>query len=91
MATISGLSQFAPPFNGITTCNNCGAMVKVKRKISNYLLPTYILIRAVMGLAFEIHPDLTATSEILILVLIFFFQVRLISYEEINSKTRPFR
>jgi hypothetical protein len=52
-------------------------------KWSNFLLPIYMFCRATLGLVFGIHFDAGMVGEMAILLMLFFFQVRLIEYKEI--------
>lgn len=70
--TISGLTQFSPPFDGKTCCPHCKAAVKVKQQFSNFLMPAYLFIRPALSLLFGIRFDLTMSSELLIIAVVFF-------------------
>jgi len=83
--TISGLTQFYPPFDGRVQCSNCHAEVKVKKKFTNFLVPIYILIRAFSGLIFGIRPNLSFFTELTLLLFVCFIQVRFISYEVVQN------
>lgn len=82
--TISGMTQFSPPFNGMVECPNCHAELRVKRKFSNYLVAIYLIARAMLYFVFGLHIDYNFAIEFPILLILFFFQVRLSTYELIK-------
>jgi predicted RNA-binding Zn-ribbon protein involved in translation (DUF1610 family) len=80
--SISGATQFSPPFDGRTKCPTCGAELKVKHKSSNFILPLYLIGRSTLSLLFGIRFELDFVWDTLILVTLLFIQIRFIAYVE---------
>jgi len=83
--SISGATQFSPPFDGRVKCPTCGAELKVKITLANFILPAYLMSRSLMGLLFHIHIDLDVFWEMTIVLILAFLQIRLSTYEEVRK------
>jgi hypothetical protein len=84
--SVSGATQFSPPFNGRTKCPTCHTELKVKLSVWNFLFPLYFLTRAGLGFVFHIHLDLSLFGETVAGFIIAFLQIRFSSYEEVPKK-----
>jgi predicted RNA-binding Zn-ribbon protein involved in translation (DUF1610 family) len=83
--SISGASQFSPPFNGRVKCPTCGTELKVKWKASNFILPIYFIGRSALSFLFGVRFDAGLFWEVAIVVTLAFLQIRLSSYEEVSK------
>lgn len=83
--SISGATQLSPPFDGRVKCSTCAAELKVKIKLTNFILPAYFMSRSLMGLLFHIHIDLDIFWEMTIVLILAFLQIRLSTYEEVRK------
>lgn len=82
---ISGATQFSPPFNGRVKCPTCGTELKIKRKVSNFILPIYFAGRAALSLLFGLRFDGGFFWEMMFAVILAFIQIRFSSYEEVRN------
>jgi predicted RNA-binding Zn-ribbon protein involved in translation (DUF1610 family) len=82
--SISGATQFSPPFNSRVKCPRCGTEVKIRMKASNFILPAYMFGRGMLGLLFGSHFDAGLFWEMAIVVSLAFLQIRLSEYEEVK-------
>jgi predicted RNA-binding Zn-ribbon protein involved in translation (DUF1610 family) len=83
--SISGASQFSPPFNGRVKCPTCGTELKVKQKTSNFILPIYLIGRSALSFLFDVRFDAGLFWEVAIVVTLAFLQIRLSSYVEVSK------
>jgi len=83
--SISTIAQLCRPFDNQTTCPACGANLKIRMKLSNFILPIYLFCRGMLGLVFGIHFDAGLLGEMAIALMLFFLQVSLIEYREITG------
>jgi phage FluMu protein Com len=83
--SVSAATQFSPPFDGRTKCPTCKVELKVKMKLSNFVLALYLFARALLGIVFGFHPNIEPFWEFSILLALFFIQVRFIEYAEVNK------
>jgi hypothetical protein len=87
-SSIPLLAQLAPPYDGYTDCPACGATLRIKRKASNYLVVAYLLARACMPYVFSMPGASLAASELPMIALLGFLQVRNVEYEVKPRKKR---
>lgn len=85
--SISGLTQLSPPFDGKVQCPVCRAELKTRMKFSNFLIPIYLIGRAMASLVFKVHFDFGFITEMCILLVLAFFQVRLCEYRIVKKPT----
>lgn len=78
---ISAWSQFSAPFNTTTTCPACKNEVKVKRKMSNYLVALYLIAMPILAYIFAYPYDSSAAFVGLVAVAI--VPIRSAAYEEV--------
>lgn len=83
--SISWRAQLSPPFDGRTTCPCCGARLKIKLKVSNFLIPIYLFGRATLGMLFHLRFDAGFVGETAIAIILCVLQIRLMAYEEVGS------
>ncbi|WP_159703835.1 hypothetical protein [Massilia sp. 9I] len=82
--SISAASQFSPPFNGRVKCPTCGSELKVRQKLTNFILPIYLLGRVALSQLFGLRFDAGMFWEMLILLALGFVQIRFIAYKEVK-------
>lgn len=87
--SISVFSPLAPPYDGRVRCARCSAVVKVKKRLLNFLLPIYFLLRGFVGLVFGVHLDLSFSAEMSLVVAVFLLQLKLLTYEDTNTGRPP--
>lgn len=73
---------FKPPFDGRAKCPTCGAQLRIKLTVFSFLLPVYLFSRGALGLLFHLHFDFGLFWEVAIVTVLFFLQIRLITYKE---------
>jgi predicted RNA-binding Zn-ribbon protein involved in translation (DUF1610 family) len=81
--SISTIAQLCRPFDNCTTCPACGTKLKIRMKLSNFILPIYLFCRSLLGLLLGIHINAGFPAEMAALLMFFFLQIRLIEYKEI--------
>jgi len=81
--SISTIAQLCRPFDNRTTCPACGAKLKIRMKLSNFILPIYMFCRSMLGLVFGMHFDAGLPAEMAAVLMFFFLQIRLIEYKEV--------
>lgn len=85
---IGTAALFKPPFDGSAVCPICGTHLRLRWTISRFLLPLYMLIRSVLGLAFHVHFDLGFVGEMTIAVILVVLQFRFMSYKDVGLQAR---
>lgn len=81
--SISTIAQLCRPFDNRTTCPACGAKLKIRMKLSNFILPIYLFCRGMLGLLLGIHVNAGFAAEMAAVLMFFFLQIRLIEYKEV--------
>jgi len=79
--SISGFSQLTPPFDGNIRCTVCKAELRIKKKITNYLVIIYLFLRAIFWSFAAPEFRLPVFYEIMIVVALGFIQIRFTEYE----------
>jgi len=79
--SISGFSQITPPFDGKTKCPVCKAEVRIKKKVTNYLVIIYLFLRAIFWSLAPPEFRLGSFYEIIIVIALGFIQIRFTEYE----------
>ncbi|QJD99553.1 hypothetical protein HH212_05545 [Massilia forsythiae] len=59
--------------------------MKIKLKVSNFLIPIYLFGRATLGMFFHLRFDAGFVGETAIAIILCVLQIRLMAYEEVGS------
>jgi len=85
--SLSNSSTLFMTLDGTTTCPTCRTTLRIKRKPTNYLLITYMCLRAILGSALPGGYNVGILIEINLMIALFLVQFMLMEYEVVALGT----